>query len=73
MNVQPFPESHTAENICRVFTKMLDSWKIDKASVHLIICDNAAKMVKAMEDGGYSHFGCFAHSLQLTVHDGVLS
>ena len=50
--------------ICRVFSDMLDSWKIDKARVHMIIRDNAANMVKAMVDGGYS---------QLIVHDSVLS
>ena len=47
--------------------------KLIRQGVHMIIRDNAANMVKAMVDGGYSHFGCFAHSLQLIVHDSVLS
>ena len=41
--------------------------------ITMVIRDNAANTVKTMEDGGYSHFGCFAHSLQLIIHDGVLS
>ena len=73
LNVKPFPESHTGENIVTIFEEMFDSWKIDKAKVHLILRDNAANMVKAMTDGGYPDFGCFAHTLQLIVHDGVLS
>ena len=40
--------------------------------MHLIIRDNAANMVKAMAYGDYSDFDCFAHTLQLIVHDGVL-
>ena len=35
--------------------------------------DNAANIVKAMRDGSFSDLGCFAHMLQLIVHDGVLS
>ena len=30
-------------------------------------------MVKALTDASLPHFGCFAYTLQLVVHDGVLS
>ena len=30
LNVQPFPESHTGENICVVFSGMLLKWSIDR-------------------------------------------
>ena len=35
--------------------------------------DNASNMDKAMRDSGLKSYGCFAHSLQLVVNDGVLS
>ena len=35
--------------------------------------DNAANMVKAMREASLPSLGCFAHSLQLVVEDGVLS
>ena len=34
---------------------------------------NAANMAKAMREASLQSFGCFAHSLQLVVEDGVLS
>ena len=30
-------------------------------------------MVKAMKDGGYADIGCFAHTVQVIVHEGVLA
>ena len=52
---------------------MLAKWKIKGSQVHLMVRDNAANMIKAMKDGLFSDLGCFAHTLQLIVHDGVLS
>ena len=44
-----------------------------KEQVHLIIRDNASNMVKAMREAAYPDLGCFAHLLQLIIHDGVLT
>ena len=41
--------------------------------MHLVLQDNAANMAKAMRDASLTSLGCFAHTLQLVVHDGVLS
>jgi len=30
-------------------------------------------MVKTMSDGGFEDLECFAHALQLVIHDGILS
>ena len=49
---------------------MLAKWKIKESQIHLMVKDNAASMMK---DGSFSDLGCFAHTLQLIVHDGVLS
>ena len=52
---------------------MLADWKIDKPKVHVVLRDNASNMDKAMRDAGLKSYGCFAHTLQLVVNDGVLS
>ena len=52
---------------------MLKKWDIAIERVHLVITDNASNMTKTMHDASLPHFGCFAHSLQLVIHDGLLS
>ncbi len=54
-------------------TEMLASWNIPLDKVHLVLRDNAANILKAMRDSALPSFGCFAHSLQLVVHDGVFA
>ena len=73
LHAQSFPGLHTGENICHTYETMLDGWRIKKEQLHLIVRDNAANMVKAMRDASFPDLGCFAHTLQLIVHDGVLS
>ena len=58
-------------NLCAKFNGMMKEWGGEQ--VHQFLRDNAANMVKAMQDGSFDDFGCFAHTLQLVVHDGVLS
>ena len=41
--------------------------------VHIFIQDNASNMICAMKDASYERLGCMAHTLQLILHDGVLS
>ena len=50
---------------------MLSKWNIDNEQVHLIVRDNASNMVKAMSDGYFEDLGCFAHTLQLIINDGI--
>ena len=38
-----------------------------------MLTDNASNMKKALRDANLSGFGCFVHSLQLVVNDGVMS
>jgi len=52
---------------------MLAKWEIKPEQVHLIIRDNASNMVNSMSDDGIEDLGCFAHILQLVIHDGILS
>lgn len=73
LNVLPLDDSHSGEYLAGKYQEMLSVWKIPKEKVHLVLRDNAANMAKAMRDAGLPSFGCFAHTLQLVVEDGVLA
>ena len=73
LHVMALEGSHTGMYIAEKFNNMLSDWSINKENVHLVLRDNASNMERAMKDANVDSFGCFAHSLQLVVHDGVLS
>ena len=73
LHVMPLEESHTGEYMAKKYLEMLAEWGIKCDQVHLVLRDNAANMAKAMRDASLPSIGCFAHTLQLVVHDGVLS
>ncbi|KAL0199412.1 hypothetical protein M9458_007952 [Cirrhinus mrigala] len=52
---------------------MLNNWEIHLKKVHVILRDNASNMKAAMEDMAVPSLGCFAHTLQLVVHEGLMS
>ena len=64
-------ESHTGEYIAAQVHSMLKEWDIVPERVHVVITDNASNMTKAMRDASLPQFGCFAHSLQLAINDGL--
>uniref|UniRef100_A0A8C5LQ09 BED-type domain-containing protein n=1 Tax=Leptobrachium leishanense TaxID=445787 RepID=A0A8C5LQ09_9ANUR len=73
LNAQEFLGSHTAAAIAGALTNMLQTWQIEKDKVHVVLRDNARNMAKAMEDCGLKSLPCMAHTLQLAVHEGLLS
>ena len=73
LHAHPLPGSHIGEMLCREYNAMLSNWNIDNEQVHVIVRDNASNMVKAMSDGDFEDLGCFAHTLQLVINDGILS
>ena len=73
LHAQALEMAHTGEYIAERISSMLESWNIPQERVQLVISDNASNMVKAMQEASLPHFGCFAHSLQLVVKDGLLS
>ena len=73
LHSQEFTGSHAANVISETFEKMFETWKIPKSKVHAVVRDNARNMAKAMRDSKLTSFGCMAHSLQLGIHDGVLT
>ena len=51
---------------------MLYAWEIKDERLQLVIQDNAANIIKVMRDPDLPSFGCFGHTLQLIVNDGIL-
>ena len=70
---QKLSESHTGEYIFSQCRATFIHWKSSDDRIHAIIGDNASNMIKAFDHGNLSSIGCFANTLQLIVHDGVLS
>lgn len=73
LHAREFRGSHTANAITDAMEHMLRAWKIDKNRVHVILRDNAANMKRAMDQLGVPSLGCFAHTLQLVVQQGLLA
>ena len=73
LHAQRIDGSHTGPCIAEKTTGMLRSWDISHDQVHVVLRDNGSNMVRAMKDACLPSLGCFAHTLQLVVHDGVLS
>ena len=73
LNASRVDGSHTGAYIAQKIKEILESWLISTDRVHVILRDNGSNMVRAMKDARLPDLGCFAHTLQLVVHDGVLS
>lgn len=73
LHANQFRESHTAKHIQLAIEDMLNKWETDKKQVHVVLRDNARNMNRVMNDLGVPSVGCLAHSLNLVVHEGVLS
>ena len=71
LHVQPVQEAHTGEHIAAQMVNMLQSWEIAHDKVHVVVSDNASNMIRTMSDASFTHFGCFAHSLQLVIKDSL--
>ena len=73
LNASRIDASHTGAYIAQKIKEILESWLISTDQVHVFLRNNGSNMVKAMKDAKLPDLGCFAHTLQLVVHDGVLS
>uniref|UniRef100_A0A1X7TW25 DUF659 domain-containing protein n=1 Tax=Amphimedon queenslandica TaxID=400682 RepID=A0A1X7TW25_AMPQE len=65
--------AHTGEAIKEKFLNMFEILDISHKQIYIVLHDNATNIVKALNDASLPHYGCFTHSIQLVVHDGVLS
>uniref|UniRef100_A0A3Q3FCW9 BED-type domain-containing protein n=1 Tax=Labrus bergylta TaxID=56723 RepID=A0A3Q3FCW9_9LABR len=63
-------DRHTADNLAEQLLRVAREWNI----VHKVVAcvsDNAANVVKAIQNTGWPHLFCFAHTLNLIVHSGI--
>ena len=72
LNASSIPGSHTGDAIRTKCEEMIGHWNIQKSQLHCFVVENAANMKKPMVDRGYTHVGCFTHTLQLVINDGIL-
>lgn len=73
MHVKKCRGSHNRQTIAESLTAMFDHWKIPLDKANVILRHNASNMKAAMQDMGVPSLGCLAHTLQLVVHDGLIS
>ena len=73
LNASRIDGSHTGACVAQKIKEILEFWFISTDQVHVVLRDNGSNMVKVMKDAKLPDLGCFAHTLQLVVHDGVLS
>lgn len=73
LRCEAFDGRHTALNIADALQDIIKVWDIPVNKCHLVLRDNAANMRKAMLEAGIPSVGCFAHTLQLCIHDSLLS
>lgn len=72
LQCQLFEGAHTGIRLANALMEMLRSWSIEN-KVHVMLRDSGANMVKAMCDADLAHASCFAHTLQLSLHDAILA
>lgn len=64
-------ESHTSKNLADNIKSAAIEWKLEN-KVGIAVSDNAANIVKAItEELQWKHFGCYAHTLNLIVQNGL--
>ncbi|XP_064456877.1 zinc finger BED domain-containing protein 4-like [Ornithodoros turicata] len=67
-----FHGSHTAENVAQAIGDVADDWGI-RYTIVALVTDNDKRMILAARLLGIDHLPCFAHTLNLTVQDGLKS
>ena len=60
---------HTGSNIALEIRKIKEEFKIAVCS--LLVTDNAGNMLVASKELNVPHVGCFAHTLQFAIKDGL--
>ena len=66
----PFKENHTSQNLIKALQSAFLEYGIEN-SIHAIVPDNAANIVKATNEGGWKNVGCFLHGLHLVVTNSM--
>ena len=69
LSTKPMNERHSGVNIAAAIKSVATEFGID--SIPCLVTDNASNMSVASREAGVPHSGCFAHTLQLCVEDGL--
>ena len=64
-------ERHTGVHIAKAILDVTTDFKVDPKNIACLVTDNAANMHTASLEGEFNHLGCFAHTIQLAVEDGL--
>ena len=73
LRVMHFLESNAGKNISEYLHKGLLSFEILHTKIPIVLPDNAANMVAGVRDSGFKSMPCFIHTIQLFIHDSILS
>ncbi|CAG9839181.1 unnamed protein product [Diabrotica balteata] len=65
------PVQHTSINLAKELKRVFVEWKVEN-KILMVVSDNAANIKCAIKnDIKMKHFGCFAHTINLIVNDGL--
>ena len=56
-----------------VLCNILSVEHLNPQQVHCVVRDNGSNMIKAMDEACLPNFGCFAHTIQIVIHDDLLT
>ena len=62
-------ERHYSANVAELYKQFAKDWDITK-KIQVLVTDNARNMVSAVNQTGFAHVPCLAHSLQLSILHG---
>ena len=62
-------ERHYSVNVAELYKQFANNWDITK-KIQVLVTDNARNMVSTVNQTGFSHISCLAHSLQLNILHG---
>nr|CAI5817744.1 unnamed protein product [Callosobruchus analis] len=66
-----FPKAHTSVNLVTELNRIVTLWELE-SKILLAVKNNAANIKRAVkEDLSWKHFGCYAHTINLVVQDGL--
>jgi len=71
LQAKSLEEWHTGEYMEIKIIKKMEGVSTDQ--VHDMVGNNGKNIVKAVSEAGLPSYGCFAHSLQLVVYNGLLT
>ncbi|XP_063366204.1 zinc finger BED domain-containing protein 4-like [Cydia splendana] len=63
---------HTGDYISEKLKEVVEDYNIG-SKIHLALRDNAGNMARATRVAEYDSLGCVSHTLQLVIHDAILS